>query len=72
VSEGRLQVSWNYSAAVHRAETIKSVARRFEAAVKEVIESRTGSFEADIEIDADLSHLELETILAKVGALQSS
>jgi non-ribosomal peptide synthase protein (TIGR01720 family) len=72
VSEGRLQVSWNYSAAVHRAETIESVARRFEAAVKEVIESRTGSFEADIEIDADLSHLELESILAKVGALQSS
>ncbi|HEU4837131.1 MAG TPA: condensation domain-containing protein, partial [Pyrinomonadaceae bacterium] len=72
VSEGRLKVSWNYSAAVHHAETIKNVVKRFEAALKEVIESRTGSFEAEIEIDADLSHLELETILAKVGALQTS
>jgi len=66
IHDGRLQMTWNYSRALHACETVEALANAYMEALREVIvhcQSADAGGLTPSDIDADLSQQELDELL---------
>jgi non-ribosomal peptide synthase protein (TIGR01720 family) len=73
IVEGRLQVGWSYSEAVHRRETVVQIAEAFIDALRTIIahcrSPETVGYTPSDFADVELSQDEIEAVMDKIGSV---